>query len=288
MHSKSKRVVVQTDKVAGLESHQFSRDEHRFAALPVKNLEVRMLPRQPRVGNNSRNQSDVVFKFGNSMAYADPKERYISDVARHEKLRLENKRDKEEKRIELKRVNYNPITCEYHKTEGGRKLAAQDAKAMHHIAMRAARLYVKNNSFDPLLCKDIPRRLDSLGCDAQDAPALPPVGAKPSTQITGLSLSGPINGNATSESHKGGANASHSQPTSDPTKLERPRFGRRSYRILQTTSSSKDLPTPLSLFNVVASTASLVQERTGMPIDRTMEKMAVVVEPESTSWARKF
>nr|KAJ3422821.1 hypothetical protein HK105_006193 [Polyrhizophydium stewartii] len=164
---KTKPKIV-TDKVAGLESHQFSRDEHRFAALPVKNLDIARLPRQPRVGNNSRNNSDGVFQFGGTLNYPDPRERYISEVAQHEKQRLQQKRDKLDERINLKRdwidgmererwermsreyvkeqelwkvkhgrtklgahsVNYNPITLAYHDTEGGRRLAEQDAKAM--------------------------------------------------------------------------------------------------------------------------------------------------------------
>lgn len=59
-----------TDKIAGLQSHQFVRDENRYAmrAFPIKEG---LLPRQPHIGNNARNNSHKVFTFGNSMAYAD-------------------------------------------------------------------------------------------------------------------------------------------------------------------------------------------------------------------------
>lgn len=74
MRELKQRVNPLTDKVAGLESHQFSRDEHRFAASNVnQNINIKDLPRQPRVGINSRNTSDDVFKFGNTMDYNDRK-----------------------------------------------------------------------------------------------------------------------------------------------------------------------------------------------------------------------
>ncbi|KAJ3058598.1 hypothetical protein HDU99_006732, partial [Rhizoclosmatium hyalinum] len=56
-------------------------------------------------------------------------------------------------------VSYNPITLEYHKNSEGNKLSQDDAKALYRTSMRAAHLYLKNNTFDPLRCQDIPRRL---------------------------------------------------------------------------------------------------------------------------------
>ena len=55
-----------TDKVAGLESHQFVRDQHRFNTTGIK-CDPATLPRQPRIGNNSRNTSSTVFQFGGSL-----------------------------------------------------------------------------------------------------------------------------------------------------------------------------------------------------------------------------
>ncbi|KAI9352847.1 hypothetical protein BDR26DRAFT_206540 [Obelidium mucronatum] len=56
-------------------------------------------------------------------------------------------------------VSYNPINLEYHKNDEGNKLSQDDAKALYRTSMRAAHLYLKNNTFDPLRCQDIPRRL---------------------------------------------------------------------------------------------------------------------------------
>ncbi|KAI8850323.1 hypothetical protein BC829DRAFT_165404 [Chytridium lagenaria] len=56
-------------------------------------------------------------------------------------------------------VNYNPITLEYHQTDAGKKLAEEDAKSLYRTAMRSAHLYLKNNTFNPMRCQDIPRRL---------------------------------------------------------------------------------------------------------------------------------
>jgi hypothetical protein len=38
-------------------------------------------------------------------------------------------------------------------------LARSDAEAKHRLAIRAARLYAKNNSFHPILCVDAPRNI---------------------------------------------------------------------------------------------------------------------------------
>ncbi|KAJ3069061.1 hypothetical protein HDU98_007856 [Podochytrium sp. JEL0797] len=56
-------------------------------------------------------------------------------------------------------VSYNPINLEYHKNSDGVKLSQDDANALYRTSMRAAHLYLKNNTFDPLRCQDIPRRL---------------------------------------------------------------------------------------------------------------------------------
>ena len=53
-----------TEKVAGLESHQFVRDDYRFNVSRKQHSSA--LPRQPRVGSNSRNSSDSVFTFANA------------------------------------------------------------------------------------------------------------------------------------------------------------------------------------------------------------------------------
>jgi hypothetical protein len=56
-------------------------------------------------------------------------------------------------------VSYNPITCNYDPTDRGFELARSDAEAKHRLAIRAARLYAKNNSFHPILCVDTPKQI---------------------------------------------------------------------------------------------------------------------------------
>jgi hypothetical protein len=57
----------------------------------------------------------------------------------------------------LTSVSFNPITCNYDPSERGHQLAQSDAEARHRVAIRAARLYAKNNSFHPILCVDVPK-----------------------------------------------------------------------------------------------------------------------------------
>jgi hypothetical protein len=57
------------EKAAGLESHQFTREEHRFNAINERQLDYSNIPRQPRVGLNTRNDSDGVFQFGNKLGF---------------------------------------------------------------------------------------------------------------------------------------------------------------------------------------------------------------------------
>lgn len=52
---------------------------------------------------------------------------------------------------------YNLVTCEYNQTSAGAELAKSDAKAKHRLAVRTARLYAKDNSFNPILCVDLPQ-----------------------------------------------------------------------------------------------------------------------------------
>ncbi|TPX63504.1 hypothetical protein SpCBS45565_g06569 [Spizellomyces sp. 'palustris'] len=53
-----------------------------------------------RIGNNSRNASDLVFKFGGVM---DDKHRYETDVATAEKMRQKDSEEKKARRIQVKR-----------------------------------------------------------------------------------------------------------------------------------------------------------------------------------------
>ncbi|KAI9328335.1 hypothetical protein DFJ73DRAFT_861936 [Zopfochytrium polystomum] len=153
-----------------------------------------------RIGNNSKNFSNDIFRFGGSLGFQNDEQRYARNVAEQEKIRAAGVRENRSKRYEIKRnwmaeieetrwrrladqeakelstwtkkhsatklgsnsVNYNPITLAYHDNEHGESLAREDAKALFRTAVRAAHLYVKNNSFDPLRCQDIPRRLEKV------------------------------------------------------------------------------------------------------------------------------
>ncbi|KAJ3242363.1 hypothetical protein HDU78_001424 [Chytriomyces hyalinus] len=154
--------------------------------------------RQPRVGTNAKNSSSDIFKFGGCMDYEQgAAARYDrTSVSELEKRNMQQKRDKEASRFQARRnmmatmeqnrwskmaqdyckkeqdwlnrhshtmgknsVSYNPITLEYHKNSDGNKLRQDDAKALYRTSIRAANLYLKNNTFDPLRCQDIPRRI---------------------------------------------------------------------------------------------------------------------------------
>lgn len=155
--------------------------------------------RIPKGSTCIKNLSNDIFKFGGNLDYEPgAKARYDrTPVADLEKKRGEQKRDHEASRnlarrtwiadIEQNRwnkmaqdyckkeqewlnrhsvtkmgknsVSYNPITLEYHQNSDGAKLSQDDAKALYRTSMRAAHLYLKNNTFDPLRCQDIPRRL---------------------------------------------------------------------------------------------------------------------------------
>jgi hypothetical protein len=108
MKTTAQKTVV-LDKTAGLESHQFSREENRFNTIanpvPLKNI------RQPRVGFNTRNNSNTVFQFGSNHGYQRGIKKLILDLERFsfspidqaEKQRKEVKREKFSKRVVVKR-----------------------------------------------------------------------------------------------------------------------------------------------------------------------------------------
>ncbi|KAJ3186998.1 hypothetical protein HDU85_007036 [Gaertneriomyces sp. JEL0708] len=149
--------------------------------------------RLARVGTNTRNHSDAVFRFGGDLDFRDDLERYRYDVAEAEKRRRQEDREKRAQRIQFKRdwinnldtarwshmaqevqkeealratkhinsrigrnkVGYDPITGNYLSTAEGAELAAKDENAMHKVSTRATKLYLRNNTFDPLRCEDI-------------------------------------------------------------------------------------------------------------------------------------
>ncbi|KAJ2999248.1 hypothetical protein HDV02_003342 [Globomyces sp. JEL0801] len=158
------------DKPAGLESHQFSRDEHRFNCIYTPPLDSTILPRQPRVGRNLRNHSDNVFAFGNSQGYEKEKARWVKMSDDYEKnLKLLDLKSSKTK-MGTSSVSYNPITLKYLNNENGKMLKEEDAKAKHRLAIRAARLYTKNNTFDPTLCVDLPK-FEPIGLTKEDKTA---------------------------------------------------------------------------------------------------------------------
>ncbi|KAI9203310.1 uncharacterized protein BJ171DRAFT_600173 [Polychytrium aggregatum] len=153
------------------------------------------LNRLPRVGNNSKNTSNPVFRFGGSMDFPEDVRRYKVEVAAEAKIQRQDEREKRAVRYQQRRleeiekqrwqnmsihnqrqeetwnfkhkraqigknsVHYNPITLAYHNDSQGTKLATDDRESIYRTSLRAAHLYLKNNTFDPLLCKDIPRAL---------------------------------------------------------------------------------------------------------------------------------
>jgi hypothetical protein len=100
------------DKIAGLESHQFARETNRFNAV-FSPPNHHNLPRRPRVGQNSRNESDTVFQFSAQPLSGVPGKKFqpTTDPDRfprlsadqEEKERIGRKKEKFLKRVEVKR-----------------------------------------------------------------------------------------------------------------------------------------------------------------------------------------
>ncbi|KAJ3185887.1 hypothetical protein HK101_009783 [Irineochytrium annulatum] len=200
-------------------------------------------------------------------------ERYITNVAKEEKAKRQADRDYRKKRHDVKRqwrsdmetarwdrmaedyarqeeqwqrrhdsskmgsnsVSYNPITLQYHASAAGQKLAQEDAKTLYRTAMRSAHLYLKNNTFDPLRCQDIPRRLvaDISRDDSIRPPSAAPAPAAEPTEVQRVPRG--------------------DRKTCPPTEMRRqPAAPRREQR-------RADIPT--QLVSVVAHTAMLVKDR---------------------------
>jgi hypothetical protein len=103
MQRKHNKAVAIIDKIAGLESYQFRKDENRFASMSEPK-DYANLPRQPRIGNNSRNSSDAVFTSASALGYPRDSLRFDpTPVVTREKLRQDSKREKLEDRIHIKR-----------------------------------------------------------------------------------------------------------------------------------------------------------------------------------------
>ncbi|KAK5672072.1 hypothetical protein QVD99_001885 [Batrachochytrium dendrobatidis] len=293
-------MTVQTDKAAGLKSRQLSRDKLCSAVQTMKEQDITTLLRQPRVGNNSRNSSNIV--FGDSM---ESGEKYTCKSINYEQERKRINREKLEQRISLKQnrmteletqrwnqmaadysksqnllkskgiktkigaqsVHYNLITHEYHDSAGGRQQAAKDAQDMNYVAVRSARLYLKNNTFNPLMCSDIPKATN-LNQESQEKTSL---AERKSDQNKQINLNGL---------------EPHSIQTPNP-----PQFGRRSYRIIQSAGASKNLTTPKHLLSIVTNTAQLFKDRTAHGEGGSVVKgvpIYNVLGVEQSSWARNY
>ncbi|XJO70926.1 hypothetical protein BDV3_000530 [Batrachochytrium dendrobatidis] len=293
-------MTVQTDKAAGLKSRQLSRDKLCSAVQTMKEQDITTLLRQPRVGNNSRNSSNIV--FGDSM---ESGEKYTCKSINYEQERKRINREKLEQRISLKQnrmteletqrwnqmaadysksqnllkskgiktkigaqsVHYNLITHEYHDSAGGRQQAAKDAQDMNYVAVRSARLYLKNNTFNPLMCSDIPKAAN-LNQESQEKTSL---AERKSDQNKQINLNGL---------------EPHSIQTPNP-----PQFGRRSYRIIQSAGASKNLTTPKHLLSIVTNTAQLFKDRTAHGEGGSVVKgvpIYNVLGVEQSSWARNY
>ncbi|KAJ1330315.1 hypothetical protein BSLG_009451 [Batrachochytrium salamandrivorans] len=274
---KSKVMQIPIHKTAGLESSQFSRDGNYFSAQSNMGLDAKTLPRQPRVGNNVRNTSDTVFQFGSSMEYKDPQERYNTQVSSHEQGRKHQNRVKLDQRIALKHVHYNPITHEYHNSEGGRELEVKDAQTKNQVAVRATRLYLRSNTFNPMLCADIPKRVDSKqDCSEQSDGAsnsnLPYMFNDMSGLTTKTVLNSKLNHLQIRKNKLSNGAMNESSPCNDSPQasnvqnLVRPQYGRRSYKARQSNESSNITGEQRSRFTVITSVSITENEcPTNMP-----------------------
>ncbi|KAJ3328854.1 hypothetical protein HDU76_009171, partial [Blyttiomyces sp. JEL0837] len=139
-----------------------------MASSVTPSIKEAQMKRVPRIGDNSKNRSNDIFKFGGTLSYANDKDRYKTNVAEQERERRIKEKENKQKRVEIKRawkdeienarwnrladdycrqaeqwqrrhaatkmgrnsVNYNPITLEYHRTQSGEKLAKEYAKSL--------------------------------------------------------------------------------------------------------------------------------------------------------------
>ncbi|KAJ8331620.1 hypothetical protein O5D80_000528 [Batrachochytrium dendrobatidis] len=326
-------MTVQTDKAAGLKSRQLSRDKLCSAVQTMKEQDITTLLRQPRVGNNSRNSSNIV--FGDSM---ESGEKYTCKSINYEQERKRINREKLEQRISLKQnrmteletqrwnqmaadysksqnllkskgiktkigaqsVHYNLITHEYHDSAGGRQQAAKDAQDMNYVAVRSARLYLKNNTFNPLMCSDIPKATN-LNQESQEKTSLAESIGKNASgntadkHLTASSLPNICNiSNNHFNSGKSDQNKQINLNGLEPHSIQTPnppQFGRRSYRIIQSAGASKNLTTPKHLLSIVTNTAQLFKDRTAHGEGGSVVKgvpIYNVLGVEQSSWARNY
>ncbi|KAI8810099.1 hypothetical protein BJ742DRAFT_207653 [Cladochytrium replicatum] len=147
-----------------------------------------------RITNNSRNLSHATFRFGGETnTYKNEKERYDTDVVKHEKLSQQHNAERKTQRYEFRQqwlceleqqrwqkmaaedlkqqalwekrhqktrvgansVGYNPITLEYYTTAKGKNLAESDTQLVKRAAARAACSYMRSNTYDPIKGKDV-------------------------------------------------------------------------------------------------------------------------------------
>ncbi|KAJ3415941.1 hypothetical protein HDV05_003782 [Chytridiales sp. JEL 0842] len=266
-----------------------------------------------RVGDNSKNRSNDIFKFGGTLSFNEEAERYRTNVAEQEKARQQRNREKEHNRVEFKRnwkediernrwnrmvedfarqedqwkrrhettkmgknsVSYNPITLEYHRSNAGEKLAQEDAKAMYRTSMRAAHLYLKNNTFDPLKCQDIPRKLvadiniasDTSTPKTTSSNSLP--GTAAAAEVSPSSHSKPIFLENVSSPSTANQPHQQQQPSDSQPKI----YGRRASPPSHASSSAPlqtDLDVPKRLISVAAQTAQLVRSRLGPEAEKVL------------------
>jgi hypothetical protein len=99
----------------------------------------------------------------------------------NEKLQKIEEAKRNNKRDGKSSVNYDLMNFSIKPKGKGLELLASDAEAKFRISTRAARLYEKNNTFDPIKCVDIPRIKSHQG----NAAGMPSGFIKRATQPTG-------------------------------------------------------------------------------------------------------
>ncbi|KAI8826552.1 uncharacterized protein EV422DRAFT_1055 [Fimicolochytrium jonesii] len=184
--------------------------------------------RYARIGTNTRNASDLVFAFG---SVQDDVQRYRTDVANAERERRQADRDRRTERIQLRRNwltnidasrwdrmadqqdhaervldtrraswrsglnggGYDPVTTRYAPTPAGKDLAAKDQEDMRLLAKRATKLYLHNNTFDPIRGEDIqappaavPKPKSQPAAEPQKTPSAPPSSAPQPTLASSI------------------------------------------------------------------------------------------------------
>ncbi|KXS11761.1 hypothetical protein M427DRAFT_157967 [Gonapodya prolifera JEL478] len=119
------------------------------AASPVEDASKQGTPDEDK----QRKMSRIAFK--REYYTRRDRERWDKMASERQKELDISRRKAERQNALVDRPQYNPVTLSIH----GPGLEEEDAKALERISLRAATLYLRNNTYDPIRGVDVPRDL---------------------------------------------------------------------------------------------------------------------------------